>query len=157
MTVTLGTDMSLPPQATAQWADQRIKREGSPRGTKGSNPSPSSGESHTNSSDSLYLDGAEITVVEEIADQPARARGDDDRVRFGQGLQTGGEVRRFTDDRSFLRRSCANQIADDHHARWRGLITLTFPMLVAVRQPTTPIIPMEQPLLSPSPNPNHPI
>jgi hypothetical protein len=38
MTVTLGTDMSLTPRATAQWADQRIKREGSPRRTKGSNP-----------------------------------------------------------------------------------------------------------------------
>ena len=48
MTVTLGTDMSLTPQATAQWADQRIKREGSPRGTKGSNPSPSSSESCAN-------------------------------------------------------------------------------------------------------------
>ena len=31
-----------------------------------------------------------------------------------------------------------------------------FPMLVAVRQPTTPIIPMEQPLLSPSPRPQSP-
>jgi glycosyltransferase involved in cell wall biosynthesis len=39
---------------------------------------------------------------------------DDDRIWFGQDLQTGGEVRRFTDDRLFLRRSCANQIADDH-------------------------------------------
>jgi Transposase IS66 family len=48
MTVTLGTDMSLTPQATAQWADQRIKREGSPRRTKGSNFSPSSEESGAN-------------------------------------------------------------------------------------------------------------
>ena len=32
----------------------------------------------------------------------------------------------------------------------------SFPMLVAVRQPTTPIIPMEQPLLSPSPRPQSP-
>ena len=43
--------------------------------------------------DALDLDGAEIAVLEEIADQPARARGDDDRVRLGQGLQPGGEVR----------------------------------------------------------------
>ena len=64
--------------------------------------------------DSFHLDGAEIAVLEEIADQPARARGDDDRVRLGQGLQTGGEVRCFADDRLFLRRSFANQIADDH-------------------------------------------
>ncbi len=43
-----------------------------------------------------------------------RARRDDDRVRLGQGLQTGGEVRRFADDRLLLRRSFADQIADDH-------------------------------------------
>ena len=60
------------------------------------------------------LDGAEIAVLEEIADQPARARGDDDRVRLGQGLQPGGEVRRFADDRLLLRRAFADQIADDH-------------------------------------------
>jgi len=66
------------------------------------------------SGDALQLDGAEITVVEEIADQPACARGDDDRVRLGQGLQPGGEVRRFADDRLFLRRAFADQIADDH-------------------------------------------
>ncbi len=64
--------------------------------------------------DALHLDGAEIAVLEEIADQPARACGDDDRVRLGQGLQTGGEVRRFADDRLFLRRAFADQIADDH-------------------------------------------
>ncbi len=62
----------------------------------------------------FHLDGAEIAVLEEIADQPARARGDDDRVRLGQGLQTGGEVRRFADDRLFLRRAFADQVADDH-------------------------------------------
>ena len=64
--------------------------------------------------DALDLDGAEIAVLEEIADQPARARGDDDRVRLGQGLQPGGEVRRFADDRLLLRRAFADQIADDH-------------------------------------------
>jgi len=36
--------------------------------------------------DALHLDGAEIAVFEEIADQPARARGDDDRVRLGGRL-----------------------------------------------------------------------
>ena len=64
--------------------------------------------------DALDLDGAEIAVLEEIADQPARARGDDDRARLGQGLQPGGEVRRFADDRLLLRRAFADQIADDH-------------------------------------------
>jgi hypothetical protein len=64
--------------------------------------------------DALDLDGAEIAVFEEIAKQPPRARGDDDSIRLGQGLQPGGEVRRLADDRLLLRRSRANQIADDH-------------------------------------------
>jgi hypothetical protein len=62
------------------------------------------------------LDDAEIAVLEEIADQPARARGDDDRVRLGQGLQTGGKVWRFADDGLLPRRACADQIADDHQS-----------------------------------------
>jgi hypothetical protein len=33
-----------------------------------------------------------IAVLEEIAEQPAGDRGDDDRVRFSQGLQPGGKV-----------------------------------------------------------------
>ncbi len=33
--------------------------------------------------DAFHRDGAETAVLEEIADQPARARGDDDRVRLG--------------------------------------------------------------------------
>ena len=45
--------------------------------------------------DALDLDSAEIAVLEEIADQPVRVCGDDDGVRLGQGLQPGGEVRRF--------------------------------------------------------------
>ena len=61
----------------------------------------------------LDLDGAEIANLEEIADQPARARGDNDGIWLGQGLQTGGEVRRFADNRLLLRRALADQIADD--------------------------------------------
>src|SRR5690349_13682552 len=57
---------------------------------------------------------ADIAVFEEFADQPSRARSDDDRVRLGQGLQPGGEVRRFADDRLFLRRALADQIAHHH-------------------------------------------
>jgi hypothetical protein len=48
--------------------------------------------------DALDLDGAETAVLEEITDQPARARGDDKRVGAVQRLQTGGEVRYFADD-----------------------------------------------------------
>ena len=65
-------------------------------------------------SEALDLDSAQIAVLEEIADQPARARGDNDHVRLGQSLQTGGQVRRFADDRLLLRRAFADQIADDH-------------------------------------------
>src|SRR5215472_14946433 len=36
--------------------------------------------------DTLHLDGAEILVLEQIADQPASARGDDDGIRLGQRL-----------------------------------------------------------------------
>jgi hypothetical protein len=64
--------------------------------------------------DALDLDGAEVAIFEEIADQSARTRGDDDRVGLGQGLQTGGEIGRFTDDRLFLRRAFTDQIANDH-------------------------------------------
>ena len=55
--------------------------------------------------DALHLDGAEIAVLEEIANQPPRASGDDDRVRLGQGLQAGGKVGRFPNDGLFLSRS----------------------------------------------------
>src|SRR6516162_6321 len=64
--------------------------------------------------DALDLDGAQIAILEEIADQPARARRDHYGIRLGQGLQPGGEVRGFADDRLFLRRALADQIADDH-------------------------------------------
>jgi hypothetical protein len=63
-------------------------------------------------SDALHLDGAEIAVFEEIADQPARTCGDDDRTRLGQCLQTGGEVGRFADDRLFLCRALTDQVTD---------------------------------------------
>ena len=36
--------------------------------------------------DALDFDGAEIAVFEKVADQPARAPGDDNSVRLGQGL-----------------------------------------------------------------------
>jgi hypothetical protein len=52
--------------------------------------------------DALDLDGAEIAVLEEIADQSVRARGYDHRIRVGQALQPGSEVRCFSDDRLLL-------------------------------------------------------
>ena len=64
----------------------------------------------------LTSTGAEIAVLEEIAEQPARARSDDHGVWLSQGLQPSGKVRRFTDDRLLLRRTLANQVADDHQS-----------------------------------------
>jgi hypothetical protein len=64
--------------------------------------------------DALDLDRPEVAVLEEVADQPACARTYHDRFRLGQGLQAGGEVRRLADNRLFLRRAMADQIADDH-------------------------------------------
>src|SRR6516225_289726 len=64
--------------------------------------------------DALDLDRAEIAIVEQIADQTARARGDDDSVRLGQSLQTGSEVGCLAHDQLFLRRALADQIANDH-------------------------------------------
>ena len=54
----------------------------------------------------------EIVEIEQPADLPARRFGDDQRVRRGQRLQPGGEVRRLADDPALLRRTLADQIAD---------------------------------------------
>ena len=53
-------------------------------------------------------------VLEQIANQPARACGDNDSIRLRQALQSGGKVRRFTHDRLLLRRAFADQIAYNH-------------------------------------------
>src|SRR5262249_47737221 len=60
--------------------------------------------------DALDLDSAEVAILEKIANQPARARGDDYGAGLGQGLQSGGEVGRLTDHRLLLRRSFSDQI-----------------------------------------------
>jgi hypothetical protein len=44
------------------------------------------------------LDLAEISVFEQIAGQPAGARGDHDGVRLGQGLEASGEIGRIAGD-----------------------------------------------------------
>ena len=54
----------------------------------------------------------EIGEIEQPADLPARCFADDQRVRRGQALQPGGEVRRLADDPALLRGALADQIAD---------------------------------------------
>src|SRR5208282_5998442 len=54
----------------------------------------------------------EISEFEQPADLPARALGNDERVRYGQRLQPGGKVWRFADHPALLSRSRADQVAD---------------------------------------------
>ena len=61
---------------------------------------------------------AEIVDLEQGADLPPRAVGDDQRVRRGQPLQPGGEIQRLADDPALLRRTGADQIA--HHDEAAG-------------------------------------
>ncbi len=57
---------------------------------------------------------AEVLAGERFADQLARERTDDDRVRLCQCLQPRGHVRGLADDARALRRSFADDVADDH-------------------------------------------
>ena len=50
--------------------------------------------------------------LEEIAEKPSRALGDDDRVRLGDALQARREVRRLADDAALLRLARSDQVAD---------------------------------------------
>ena len=62
--------------------------------------------------EALGLDRAEVDALEQVADEPARAGGDDDAVRLGQPLQPRGQVRGLADDRLLLRGAAAEQVAD---------------------------------------------
>ena len=59
---------------------------------------------------------AEVAQTEQIAEQPARGAGDDDRPRRGQGLQAGCEVRRVSDHRVLPQRALAIEVAHHHQA-----------------------------------------
>ena len=58
----------------------------------------------------------EVFEIEQPADLTACRFADDQRVRRGQSLQPSGEVRRLADDPTLLRRSLADQVADDDEA-----------------------------------------
>jgi hypothetical protein len=62
--------------------------------------------------DALEVPGPEVLQLEEIAEQPSRAVGDDDGIRLGQSLQARREVWRLADDRLLLCRTRADQVAD---------------------------------------------
>jgi hypothetical protein len=61
-------------------------------------------------------DGADVAIIEEIAEQTPRLARDQHASGLGQALPSGGEVRRFTDDTTFLHFPAADQIADDDKA-----------------------------------------
>ena len=62
--------------------------------------------------DALEVAGPEVLQLEEIAEQPSRAVGDDDGTRLGESLQARREVWRLADHRLLLRRTRADQVAD---------------------------------------------
>ena len=62
--------------------------------------------------DALEVRGSEVLQLEEIAEQPSRAVGDDDGTRLGQSLQARREVWRLADDRLLLCSTRADQVAD---------------------------------------------
>ena len=59
---------------------------------------------------------AEVAQTEQIAEQPARGGGDDDRPGLGQGLKAGCNVRRLPDHGVLAQRTLATEVADHHHA-----------------------------------------
>ena len=58
---------------------------------------------------------AEVTQMKQIAEQPARGGGDDDRPGLGQGLKAGCKVRRLPDHSVLPQRTLAAKVADHHH------------------------------------------
>jgi hypothetical protein len=63
--------------------------------------------------DALKVLWSEVLKLEQIAEQFSRALGDDDRVRFGNPLQSRRDVGCLADDAALLRLSRSDQIADN--------------------------------------------
>src|SRR6266567_3338867 len=64
----------------------------------------------------LDLLPAEVTQMEQIAEQAARGGGDDDRPGLGQGLKAGCKVRRLPHDSMLPQRTLAAEVADHPQA-----------------------------------------
>ena len=60
---------------------------------------------------------AKIGHLEQVTQEPAGARSDDDRSRFGQSLQTRCKIWCLAHHRLFLRGTLTDQIADDDKPR----------------------------------------
>jgi hypothetical protein len=66
--------------------------------------------------DALDVFGSEVLKIEQIAEKFARALRDDDHVRFGDALQTRGNIRGLTDNRLLLSGTRSDQVANDDQA-----------------------------------------
>jgi hypothetical protein len=64
----------------------------------------------------LDLVPTEVTQKKQIAEQPARGGGDDNRPWLGQGLKAGCKVRRVPDHSVLPQRTLAAEVADHHQA-----------------------------------------
>src|SRR5215471_8465029 len=53
-------------------------------------------------SDALEVSGSEVLQLEQIAEKPPRAIGDDERIRRGDALQARRQIRRLAYDSAFL-------------------------------------------------------
>ena len=63
--------------------------------------------------ETLQLPATEIDHIEQTGHQPVRAVGYDNAARLGERLQPGSQVGRVADDGLLLRRSFADEIADN--------------------------------------------
>ena len=66
------------------------------------------------SDETLETVRAKVFKLEQSAEEPPRALGNDDAVRFGDSLQPRRQVRRFAQDAALLRLPRTDQVADDH-------------------------------------------
>ena len=66
--------------------------------------------------DAFELSCPEVLQLENIAEKPSCALGNNDRVRLGESLQTRREVRRLADDAMLLRGRRSDQVADHNQA-----------------------------------------
>ena len=64
--------------------------------------------------DALEVLGPKVLQLEDIAEKPSRAVGNDDHIRLGDPLQARRKVRRLTDDAALLRLARPDQVADNN-------------------------------------------
>ena len=98
----------LPARPARSGRSRAAPRSGSP-----SNSRRSAAQARAGPAMPLRSCGPRSRQLEQVAEQPARALGDDDAVRLGDALQPRREVRRLADDAALLRLPRSDQVADD--------------------------------------------